>query len=147
MSNDGAGDTLFGEDYFALHRNGSAPVSRPSERFAVPLWRAVLRYWVGVLIVSEVAWNHAGGPAPAGNRWLLPLLAVLGGVVALTIAWLSNLRTPDRRLLYSAWSASAVVAAFVAWLLRFPSDVAIPFVAGAMFAAFVATVARLRAGR
>jgi len=61
------------------------------------------------------------------------------------IGWLSKLMTRDRRLLYSACSAAAIVAAFVASLLRFRSDVAIAFVAGAMFAAFVATVARLRA--
>jgi len=147
MSKDRAGDALFGEDHFAVHRNGSAPVSQPSERFAVPLWRAVLRYWVGVLIVCVVGWNRASGHAGAGGTWLLPLLAMVGGIAALAIAWLSKLRTPDRRLLYSAWGASAIVAVFVAWLLRFRSDVAIPVVAGAMFAAFVATVARLRAGR
>jgi len=139
MSKDRAGDALFGEDYFAVHRNGSAPVSHPSERFAVPLWCAVLRYWVGVLIVCVVGWNRASGHAGAGGRWLLPVLAMVGGIAALTIAWLSKLRTPDRRLLYSAWSASAIVAAFVAWLLRFRSDVAIPVVAGAMFAAYPTT--------
>jgi len=71
----------------------------------------------------------------------------LGAAAALAVAWFSELRTPDRRVLYSAWSASAIAAAFIALLLGLRSDVRILFVATVMSTIFHATAARLRAGR
>ena len=102
MRKDSTGHALFGEDYFALHRNGSGPLSQSSVRFAVPLWRAVLRYWVGVLIVVAVFGTEFRGHPASSTTWPVPVVAIFGGAAAVGVAWFSKLTTPDRRPLYSA---------------------------------------------
>ncbi len=123
-------EELYGEAYGVAHRNGSItvrlPVRRASAagtRYRVPLWRAVLRYWCGALILATFAWwnalgrgGHVGGPSAEPLAWLIPLVTVVGGLAALGTSWLSGLIVRDRRVLFSAWSACGAVAGVTALL-------------------------------
>jgi hypothetical protein len=111
-SDNGNAKLLEGAYYVALDRGRPSPDPASPSRFAVPLWRAVLRYWVGVMLVVALERQNPFGDPADNLAWFLPLAATVGGVAAMAIAWLSRLQTPDRRVLYSAWSVSAISALF-----------------------------------
>jgi hypothetical protein len=149
-------EELYGERYGVVHRNGSVsvalPVRSPSaagQRFSVPLWRAVLRYWCGALIFALFAWwnalgraGHIGGAGAEPHAWLIPVVTVCGGLVAVLIARRSRLVVNDRRVLFSVWSACGVLAALVAPALFAREAFTDRTVAGgaAIFVAFLITV-------
>ena len=71
------------------------------------------------------------------------LATVGGGAAALAIAWVSKSRTSDRRLPYSAWSTSAILAAFIALPFQLGRDAQLTVIPAVMFVVFLATVTRL----
>ncbi len=136
----------------------SAPVKgrlpeRVPARFAGPLWRAVLRFWLGALVLSVVVWAEAtlgnGGGLGNGSEshaWLVPVATVAGGIVALLIAWRSGLVAPDRRVVYSVWMAPAGVAGIFLAQLGFAGEPLTDYalaVGAVMFPCYLITVAVL----
>jgi hypothetical protein len=136
----------------------SAPVKgrlpeRVPARFAGPLWRAVLRFWLGALILSVVVFVEAtlgnGGGLGNGSEshaWLVPVATVLGGAAALLIAWRSGLVTPDRRVVYSVWMAPAAVGGILLAQLGFSGEALTNYALGVgvvMFPCYLVTVAVL----
>jgi hypothetical protein len=95
--------------------------SRPLEAKvpkAEPLWRVVLRFWLGALILAALVWLDAmfdrrgkiGGPGSEPHAYLIPIATLLGGAAALGIASRTRIVVADRRSLYLWWTAPAVAA-------------------------------------
>ena len=156
-------EELYGERYGVVHRNGSVSVALPARlkarvnpRYSVPLWRAVLRYWCGTLILATLAlWNalgrngHIGGDRAEPHAWLIPVVTVIGGLVALLVARSSRLAARDRRVLFSAWSASGVLGVLFAPAVFAHEGLVDATIAGgaAVFTAFLITVLALLQAR
>lgn len=131
---------------------GRLPEPVPA-RFAGPLWRAVLRFWLGALILSVVVFVEAtlgdGGGLGNGSEshaWLVPVATVLGGAAALMIAWRSELVAPDRRVVYSVWMAPAAVAGMFLAQFGFSGEPLTNYALGVgavMFPCYLVTVAVL----
>jgi hypothetical protein len=136
----------------------SAPLPRqlPQDvdpRFAGPLWRAVLRFWLGALALSIAVWleatlgNGGGlGHASEPHAWLVPVATFAGGLAALIIARASGLVARDRRVLYSAWMAPAAVAGLLLAQLGFTGEPLTNYALGVgavMFPSYLVTVAVL----
>ena len=122
-------------------------------RFGGPLWRAVLRFWLGAQVLSVVVWleatlGHGGGlgHGSESNAWLVPVASFAAGLAALIIARASGLVAQDRRVLYSAWMAPAAVAGLFLAQLGFPGESLTNYALGVgrvMFPSYLVTVAVL----
>jgi hypothetical protein len=138
-------ERMYGEDYAVVHRNGKVTVALRmreravmTERYGTALWKAAVRFWVVMIALSLVVWRDSS--ATAGNAWLVPLLTVgCGGIAVGVAAWTRGM-VRDRRRVFSAWTAGLLIPLFFMLALQ-ADEIAVALVSGGgLAAAFAATV-------
>jgi hypothetical protein len=155
MAGDGATDPTLGG---GPSRPTSVQIRRPrppavEAKFGGPLWRAVVRFWLGALILSLAIWAEAtlgnGGGLGNGSEphaWLVPVATFVGGLLALLIALATGFVVTDRRVLYSAWMTLPGVAGLFLFQLGFTGEPLTDYslaVGAVMFPCYLVTVAVL----
>jgi hypothetical protein len=85
-----------------------------------------LRFWTRALVLGALASLDAlvgrngriGGPGAEPHAYWIPIITIAGGLAGLGFASQTRIVVADRRVLYSAWTTPAVLAALLFGIAR-----------------------------